>query len=665
MFSKINLQLAFKNLFKNKELFLPFIISTIVTVIMMVVVISLPSNEGISQIPGGHNLQTILTMGSFIMIAFSLMFLMYINSFITSNRQKEFGLYHVLGMNKRNISIVLLAEMLYMYLISLGIGLLGGVIFNKITILAIRIIMNAEISFGSEISLSALIITSLIFLIFFIIISLIQITKLYHLKTIELIQSDKKGEKEPSSNLLLVIVGAAIIVEGIYLALSIQSPIGEIFKAFLATILVIVGIYFLFTSITTIVLKLLKSKKDFYYQVENYIPISSLLYRMKKNGIGLANITIMSIATILIFSVELSLILAPSDSLDTQFPSDVLIEAVLPENGEEANNKENMINIIDKTANDLGIEFQDLNQLTYLQFPGIVDGNTIYNDGKLYEEANVSPIYMTDQKNYNYFTQSNIKLNQDEIIISASSKQIKDGSVQLFETKYNATINNDIKTFPLEEDNSPGSENVVHIIVPSFEDLYKAEQQQASTLGDFASEITILTKMNLEVNDENEILFTDSLKENIEMGGYHANVGSKANSTQNLIALQSGVSFVVINLGLLLMVATFLTVYFKNISEALYEKNRFSILKKIGLSQREIKKSLSKQNLLMFVSPLIIAGILILLVYPLAEKYMFLLVIDAVNIFKLNIMVAFTIFTVFYLCVYRISSKNYYKIINS
>ncbi|MBG9980544.1 FtsX-like permease family protein [Facklamia lactis] len=665
MFNKINLQLAFKNLFKNKELFLPFIISTIVTVIMMVVVISLPSNEGISQIPGGHNLQTILTMGSFIMIAFSLMFLMYINSFITSNRQKEFGLYHVLGMNKRNISIVLLAEMLYMYLISLGIGLLGGVIFNKITILAIRIIMNAEISFGSEISLSALIITSLIFLIFFIIISLIQITKLYHLKTIELIQSDKKGEKEPSSNLLLVIVGAAIIVEGIYLALSIQSPIGEIFKAFLATILVIVGIYFLFTSITTIVLKLLKSKKDFYYQVENYIPISSLLYRMKKNGIGLANITIMSIATILIFSVELSLILAPSDSLDTQFPSDVLIEAVLPENGEEANNKENMINIIDKTANDLEIEFQDLNQLTYLQFPGIVDGNTIYNDGKLYEEANVLPIYMTDQKNYNYFTQSNIKLNQDEIIISASSKQIKDGSFQLFETKYNATINNDIKTFPLEEDNSPGSENVVHIIVPSFEDIYKAEQQQASILGDFASEITILTKMNLEVNDENEILFTDSLKENIEMGGYHANVGSKANSTQNLIALQSGVSFVVINLGLLLMVATFLTVYFKNISEALYEKNRFSILKKIGLSQREIKKSLSKQNLLMFVSPLIIAGILILLVYPLAEKYMFLLVIDAVNIFKLNIMVAFTIFTVFYLCVYRISSKNYYKIINS
>lgn len=671
MNSQFFMKMAGENIRKNWKMYLPFIISCVSTIMMTYIVMAISENTGLSQIPGGNNLQTILFMGYILLIVFSAVFLLYMHSFLMKNRKKEFGVYNILGMDKKHIMRMFTFEMFYVAVFSILIGLIAGSIFNKVCILLIRYMMDAPVSLGFEFSMTAVGWTVGVFTFIFILILLTNLFQIRLANPIELLKSGNVGEKEPKTKWILSIIGFILIAAGYYFALTIQSPIQGIMIAFLSILAVMAGTYLLFTTGSITVLKMLKANKNYYYKSNHFIPVSGMIYRMKKNAVGLANITVLSVCVIVLFSVAGAIFISSDSAVNTQYPSNFISEVRLPDdredNGEEI--KAELDEVIDRSSYETNLEVTDASSHAYLTVPVFEDRDGFNVTRDVYSVlGNQTPsnLYITDVDNYNQLTGSNVSLNDNEVFINGLNQEYEQETLSLMDESFNVTQMDDMEPFSIGSETVSEIGDLYYVIVPDMAVLRDIEIQQNEILGELSQSTIVFSQVSLEdgISKQEEIEFGERMETNMDSAGLDIiNADTKVEAAGEMQALRSGLLFITLNLATLLLLMTVLIIYYKQTSEAYDDKERFSIMQKVGLDKSEIKRAINSQILTVFFLPLAVTFAHILAFSLLMKRSIVLVMLNEINLFPIAIISSFLIFIIIYILIYRVTARVYFNIV--
>lgn len=666
------LKLAITNIKKNAKTYVPYIITSILTICMFYIIGSLANNPNLNKAAGTDSMRYVLYLGTWVCGIFAVIFLFYTNSFLMKRRKKEFGLYNILGMEKKHISRVVLCETLIISVISLALGLLVGILFDKLMLLILLSMFTVKIPLGFYISSQAIIATLVLFTAIFVLIFINSVRQIHLAKPIELLQGGSVGEKEPKAKWIIAIIGLICLGSGYYISITTTNPIAAINMFFVAVILVIIGTYLLFTAGSIVLLKALRKNKNYYYKTKNFISVSGMIYRMKQNSVGLANICILSTMVLVMISSTFSLWSGMNDVLNNYFPR----EFTFTPYAYSEEYKSDLKTWVNDTLDEYNAESKDILEYTYLCFAAVQDKDTFILDTDNPTYANMlneirNLMFMT-LDDYNKITNSNQTLKSDEVLIysnrdqyNMSEMKIKDKTLKIKEKIADIPNNRSMAT------------NVVSsyfMVVKDMSVLDELDELQKNQYGDNSSSIEYCYAFNVDADSKTIVNINDKFTKDLEKMGeypentnkfvYQGRIDCRETEKNDLIALYGGLFFIGVFLGVLFMIATILIMYYKQISEGYDDKVRFEIMQKVGISHEEIKKSIHSQVLTVFFLPLIVAGIHIAFAFPFITRLLAILNLTNVKLFAMSTIGGFLIFSIFYAVVYRITARSYYKIVS-
>lgn len=676
-----NVKFALKNLKNNKILVAPYIVATTTLITLFYILSSITTNEDISNLRGADALRKILSFGQVVTAIFILVFMFFTYSFILKKRTKEFGLYSVLGLKKKNIGKIILVETNFIAVITIVSGLLLGIIFDKLAYLSIIKLMDAEVKLGFSINTKAIIITCLLFLSIYLLLVVFSFVKVVRLKIINLLKDENKGEKEPKTSIVFVVVSLLAIGYAYKLSFSIIHPIKAVQTFFTSVILVIIGTYLLFTSVSILIFKILKNNKNYYYKTKNYIAISSLLFRIKRNAIGLANITILATMILVTLGATSALYFGKEDLVKSNMARDLVIN--IKSNSKQ--NSEQIKNEIDKIVlenKESKVEFIDYKHLALTGEKNSADNGINFTHPDYAQLSNVLTTIITTEEYYNKNNKKAINLSEDEILIKNARSPINlekfyFGSIEYKVKGYleknieaaswmqNVTdvnfivVKNDSQIEKIQNEfrnmvKDKSSQSVERFLIPSdyyafnLKDAKKNEKKIYNMLEELEENINT-RNFELAENTEDTFTYLDSL--------------SKKEEYKDVNSVTGSFLFIGIMISTIFLVTQIVIMYYKQISEAYEDKSKFSIMTKIGLKEKEIKSSINSQILLIFFSPLLVASIHTFAAYPFIEKILKLFQLSNTSIFMYAMISTFVIFSVIYGIIYKLSSNQYYKII--
>lgn len=419
-------RLAASNIKKNGQIYFPYIITCIITIAFYYIMKSLSLNDGLDSLYGGGTIRQTLGLGCNVVMIFAVIFLFYTNSFLMKRREKEFGLFHILGMEKKHLMRVTGMETFYIAILGLGFGFLFGIVLDKVMFLLILRVLGREVSLGFYISREAIISTIILFLAIFFLIFLNTARRLGFSKPIELLRGGNVGEKEPKANWIFAILGALSLGTGYYLAVTVQNPVAAIAIFFVAVILVIIGTYLLFTAGSIVLLKLLRANKRYYYKTRHFIGISGMLYRMKQNAVGLSNICILSTMVLVMISSTTALMIGSDDLVSSRYPYDFIFYSKEKVYGQtDFSDREA---VITQALENNGLTEKESIRLRTLEFSALKkkNGFTILKDADI--EAFINDFEVLDfitLDDYNRTTGENRTLNDDEVLVCSNRVKMK------------------------------------------------------------------------------------------------------------------------------------------------------------------------------------------------------------------------------------------------
>ena len=392
-------KLAASNIKKNGKAYIPYILSCVMTVAMFYIVKSLSYNPGLKNMVGSSTMMTMMSMCSVMIALFAIIFLFYTNSFLVKRRKKEFGVFNILGMEKSHIAKTMAWENFYVTLISIAGGLVIGIALDKAMFLLIAQVLNEEISLGFFISDKAIISTVVMFCIIFLLILLNSISQIQTANPIELLTAGNAGEREPKTKWVLTILGLLSLGTGYYIALAIKNPLTALVYFFFAVILVIIGTYMLFTAGSIALLKILRKNKKYYYKTKHFTSISGMIYRMKQNAVGLANICILSTAVLVMVSSTSSLMLGMQDVIATRYPDDFIVYS----NETSAERAYESFDAIRELQEEQNLNVTSEREYRYLVFPAFINGDTfeVTRDANFSSLGNLNNLIFVSLSDYN------------------------------------------------------------------------------------------------------------------------------------------------------------------------------------------------------------------------------------------------------------------------
>ena len=665
-------KLAITNIKKNAKTYVPYIITSILTICMFYIICSLSKNPDLTKATGTGTMSEVLFLGTIVCGIFSVIFLFYTNSFLMKRRKKEFGLYNILGMEKKHISKVVLCETLIISVISLVFGLLIGILFDKLMLLILLSMFSVKIPLGFYISSASLGTTFVLFAGIFVLIFLNSIRQIHLAKPIELLQGSSVGEKEPKAKWFIALLGFICLGTGYYIAVTTTNPIAALMLFFVAVILVIIGTYLVFTAGSIVLLKTMRKNKNYYYKTKNFISISGMIYRMKQNAVGLANICVLSTMVLVMLSSTVSLWYGMNDIVDNYYPREFQFT---PSEYSDKDIK-NLEAWVNNTLDDFNQKPTDMIEYTTLNFACINKGDTFIVDKANSTYSNIaddiSTLSFVTLGDYNKIYHSNVKLNDDEILICSSREKYTEPQLKVLDHTFK--IKDNFDNFPTDQYVAANVAQNHVVVVKNMDILKNINKLQQKVYGDMASDIKYLYFFNVDTNAENILKINDKFIDDMQAMAnypkytnkyiYQGKIDCREESRNNLIALNGGLLFIGVFLGVLFMMATILIMYYKQISEGYDDKERFAIMQKVGISHKEIKKSIHSQVLTVFFLPLIVAGIHIAFAFPFITKILAILNLTNTKLFVISTCGSFLIFAIFYGIVYRITARSYYKIVS-
>lgn len=656
-------RLAFDNLKKNAKMYIPFVLSCILTIMMYYMVSSLSMNPNMMNMIGGDVMQQILSLGIYVITVFAVIFLFYTNSFLIKRRKREFGLFNILGMEKKHLSIVIALESMIVFLVSMVLGIGIGILLDKAFYLLIAKMLNASIALGFYISYQSIVNSIILFLIIFLLMYVFSLIQINLSNPIELLHGDQHGEKEPKTKWLLAIIGLICLGTGYYMSVSIQDPVTAFAFFMVAVILVVIGTYMLFTAGSIVILKLLRKNKRYYYKTNHFISVSNMIYRMKQNAVGLGNICILSTMVLVMLSTTISLWVGMNDIIETRFPRDITVSINSVDSNQALYTIDDMNNAIEQA----GIQTED--ELVYrtLSVSAFNQGNT-YTFGNenmsLQDISNVVVLYFITLDDYNRTEGTNVSLAPDEVLVFPSGKQFDHKTIDIASNTFK--VKGILDSIKADSNYSANLQNSMFVVVDSMDTLFMIDDLQKQAYGDNASYIHTSYDFNLSKSEEMSVKeATDALIANYPGDTTYIMVDTQEGNYEDLLSLYASFLFIGIFLSFLFIMATVLIMYYKQITEGYEDKKRFEIMQKVGLNKREVKKTINSQVLTVFFLPLVVAAIHIVFAFPMIEKMLRLLYLDNTNLYIMTTVICFGVFALVYVLIYFLTSKVYYGIVRN
>lgn len=656
-------KLAFDGIRKNRRMYVPFICTCIGMVMMFYIISYLHYSDSVAAMRGGAIVQTMLNLGTITVGIFSCIFLFYTNSFLIRRRKKEFGLYHILGMGKRNIARILFWETMLTALISLVIGIGFGILFSKLAELGMLRLMHAQATYSMQISPDSILFTITVFGCIFILLFFNALRQIHFSGAISLIRSENVGEKPPKGNWILGILGLGCLVVAYYLAVTVADPVSALGMFFIAVILVIFGTYLIMIAGSVLFCRLLQKNKHYYYKANHFVSISSMVYRMKRNGAGLASICILATMVLVMLSTTVSLYFGMDDVLSNRYPYQ--FNTTVSYNSFDTMSDENTASIL-KLASDAMDKYEctqsNVSDYRSACFYGYLIDNDFVCDAKFDSHSETT----------NYLEGTNETLASDEALLFSTRYSDYNESTISFEHGMTYTIKKQIDKFRPDGNSMANISTTFVLIVP---DIHAAVDAIAALPGNEKS-VYFYWHYNFDtnLNRDDQILLANDLSSTISdffTQSYKQNTGikscqfeSRAANYEDFFADFGGLFYLAIVLSIVFLLAAVLIIYYKQISEGYEDQARFDIMQKVGMTKREIKKSINSQLLTVFFLPLVGAGIHLIFAFPMIRKILLLFNLTNLHLYTIVTLISFGAFALFYTIVYRITSNAYYHIVS-
>ena len=674
------IRLAKDGILKNRKFYFPYILTCICMIMMFYVVRFLSMSETFQTVRGGSMLQELLNMGAFVIAVFALIFLYYTNSFLIRRRQKEFGLYNILGMGKRNLVKILIWENLITAAASIVLGLLCGVLFSKLAELAAVRMLGGTTGFGITLEPDSVLYTAALFLGIFALIMMRMLVSIYRLRPVEMLRSENIGEKPPKANWILALIGLILLGIAYYIAVAILDPVSAMMMFFNAVFLVVVATYLLFISGSVALCRILQKNKNYYYKTKHFVSLSSMAYRMKRNGAGLASICILSTMMLVTVSSTTCLYTQVDQAVEQRYPRDISI-SMYDEftKAPDQSITEPYIEAMNGVLGEYGVTAQDVQNYYLYDNYGIQAGDqfklNMYKDeanGTL-DYSSMIELYFITLADYNALTGENRELGEDDMLVCPMKMEYNYDTLTIeeFGTWNVEKLDAAPVSIGSAEANMNGSLILVVNDISFVEAVAQYEYDTAMEYGGYFGRITQQYGFNLDCSEEKQLEIYDDIfnavnqlgQENTALADFMTD--SKAQGRSDIIGINGGLFFLGILLGSVFLFGTVLIMYYKQISEGYEDQKRFEILMKVGMTQKEVKKSINSQVLTVFFLPLIAAGIHLAFAFPLLSKMLMLMSTSASEKLLLIVTVGcYLVFALFYMIVYWVTSKSYYTIVN-
>lgn len=683
------LKLARSNISKNRRFFLPRILSEAGLLCVFYIVFTLRADERILQLRGGQYIEVFMSIGVAVMMLLSVILLFYINSFLMKQRKREFGVYNILGLEKRHICRVLFHETALSSLASVVLGLAMGTLFYKLCSLLICQLLNAEIVLGFYfINARSLTLSGAFFLVLDVMAYGVNCVTIARLKPVELLSSANVGEREPKVKWPLLVLGLLALGGGYYISLTTQNPLKALVLFFVAVILVIIGTYFLFVAGSIFVLKALKKNKRFYYNKKHMPAVSGLLYRMKQNAVGLASIAVLATGVLVMISTTVSLYAGAEETVKRNYPQDYYLSARYLQWSDEGQllhaedmPRETMLRAVEQGAEKNGLTIKEIALQEYLTVSYIYENDTMTCERVSGNAADnlkgLSVITYITEEMYRSLGGEALNLAKDEIAVcpmDIRQSGFDRPTLTIGEDTYQ--IKTTIPLFPISSGMEAAATNSYGVVVADESVLAHIFDQQKAAYGEAASDYTRRIaasfagrEANGDVGEKLERDVEAYLKEAAfpqqqEPGESLVITGNTVwGARESVTAMCGALLFLGIILGLVCLFATVLIVYYKQISEGYEDRVRFQIMQKVGMSRREVKSTINSQVLLVFFLPLVVAGMHLAFAFPILEKVLHILLLSSTSLFVICSLVTFGVFAAVYTLIYMATARTYYKIV--
>ncbi|MCI6008040.1 MAG: ABC transporter permease [Ruminococcus sp.] len=658
-------RLALTNIKKHARSYVPYIITCVITIAMFYIIKSLAFNldKNLSSIAAA----TSMSLGCIVVAIFAIIFLFYTNSFLLKKRKKEFGLYNILGMEKKHMSALIATESLIISVISLVLGLIIGIALDKLIFMIVIKLLDGQSPLGFTIIPEAILHTVVLFCIIFAAILLNSVRIVYTTKTIDLLQGSNTGEKEPKTKWLLAILGVLCLGGGYTISIISKNPVTTIGLLFIAIVLVVIGTYFIFVAGITVLLKLLRKNKGFYYKTSHFISISGMIYRMKQNAVGLANICVLSTMVLVMISTTSSLFIGMQDAIDAVLPYDYKITVA----NDETTNQQ-VKEDLKKTAADNNIKITKFVDYEYLEFNADLKYNCITASDYSVESKNLVGLIIVTQQDYNMLTNSNVRLSDGQVMMFYPNS-FPYSDLTIFDQRYKVKESRKISDF------IPGKSRMGYSIYDSYGIVVKDNSQLEQISKYFKSYYsnTEFSRFNCSFYDcgfnvdadqkkqleFNQVLEKSDIFDNLRYKNF-VSYFFKSTMYQDFRDTYSSMFFLGIFLSILFIMATILIIYYKQISESYDDKERYEIMQNVGMSHTEVKRTIRSQVLTVFFLPLIVAGIHVAFAFPIMSRVLSLLGLINVTLYIICTVICFLVFALMYGIIFAITSRLYYKTVN-
>ena len=662
--------LAKQNIRNNKSTYIPYIITCIFCIAMIYMMEFLRDCPTLDQaVRQADEVRMIVFTGEIVVEIFCIIFLIYSNSFLMKRRQKEIGLYNILGLERNHIGIVMFLETIITSIGSLAGGIAAGIIGSKLALLLLLKLLHIPSVLGFYISVKGIFTCLFMFGIVFLMILFLNLAKIHLSRPVELLRGNNTGEKEPAAKWLMALIGFICLGAGYYLAVTTESPIKAITIFLLAVILVMAGTYLLFTAGSIVILKFLRRRKSFYYRTGNFISISGMLYRMKQNAIGLASICILSTGVLLMISMTVSIYFGMNDIMLNRYPYDVDMSVTSISEDE----CQTAIEAFEKAIADNKVPVEKSVEEIYLDIVCSKNGDQILIKpaNTIRNSDSVLVLSLLNQAEYERLTGISANLNDGEIFAWYPSTVQKD-SVTVDETEF--TVKKWLDKNPLTCGEDAVSDNAV--LVVTDEDFKKFDEMRTEMYKGVSSapageDLTLHLGLDITGSETDKIDFGTPVMEVVKdlkkNGGLSENSwitsGIRQQEYESYYADNGSLLFIGIFLGSLFLMGTAMIIYYKQISEGYEDQKRFEIMQKVGLSRREVRSSVRRQILMVFFLPLLMAMLHITMAFPMIRRMLLLFGMTNTKLFIGCTAGTVLIFAVVYGLIYLMTARSYYHIV--
>lgn len=657
-------KLAITNIKNNRQFYFPYLLTGIITVAMFYIMCALESNPGIQSMPGAKDLGLILRLGIGVIGIFAVIFLFYTNSFIIKRRKKELGIYNILGMEKRHIAKILSKEAFFTAIIAIGGGLVTGVLFHKLAcMLLYRMIgFNGGITFSF--SKKGVMITAILFAIVYLLTYIYDLFQVQLANPIELLQSGNKGEREPKTKAIMAVLGVLCLGTGYFIAITTKNPIKALTLFFVAVILVIIGTYLLFTAGSIALLKILRRNKGYYYQTKHFTSVSGMIYRMKQNAVGLANICILSTMVLVAVSTTVSLYVGVEDIMKERYPNEINIRAYYDTG---APSEDSIAPIVEKSVKESGRKIRHEEDYLELYFAAIKDQGQYSLDKEKVKTAGdrVSGfVVLTREDCKKKYNEETPELAENEVALFTIKKTDMDTLV-LENRSYHVK---EIKQFQNTEDFETIADimdEYYYVIVNDVQDMERLWQLQKDIYQENSSSISRQVRLDIDGDSEQKKECFENIKTALgpEQAKARILIDSRQSSLDEFYQIYGGFLFLGLFLGILFLMITVLIIFYKQISEGYDDKERFSIMEKVGMSNDEVKATIRSQVRTVFFLPILMAAIHVGMAFPMIKRLLSLFGLSNTALFAGCMAGTILVFVLIYLLVFLKTSKTYYKIV--